>query len=42
MESVARVILLLVFVAVMLALAGGGWPAVKQLVNAKFATKFKV
>jgi len=39
-ESVARVILLLVFVAVMLALANGGWPAVKRLVNSKFATRF--
>lgn len=38
MESVARVFLLLVFVAVMLALAGGGWKGVKKLVNAKFAT----
>ena len=44
MESVARVLLLLVFVAVMLALVNGGphkeggWKGVKALVNAKFAT----
>jgi hypothetical protein len=40
MESIARVLLLLVLVAVMLALANGGWPRVKQLVNSKFATRF--
>jgi hypothetical protein len=39
MESIARVILLLVFVAVLLALVGGGphkeggWPGVKALIN---------
>lgn len=42
MESVARVILLLVFVAVLLALANGGWNGVKRLANAKFATTFRV
>lgn len=44
MESIARVLLLLVFVAVMLALVNGGpqhkggWKAVKELINVKFAT----
>lgn len=37
MESIARVILLLVLVAVLLALSRGGWPGVKKLINAKFA-----
>jgi hypothetical protein len=47
MESIARVILLLVLVAVMLALVNGGpnreggWAGVKHLINAKFATSFK-
>lgn len=40
MESVARVLLLLVVVAVVLAMAQGGWGGVKQLVNHKFATRF--
>jgi hypothetical protein len=37
MESIARIILLLVAVAIMLALLRGGWPAVRKLVAAKFA-----
>jgi hypothetical protein len=34
------VILLLAFVAVLIALARGGWGGVKKLVNSKFATHF--
>lgn len=37
MESFARVILLLVAIAVMLALVQGGWGGVRRLINAKFA-----
>ncbi len=39
MESLARVLLLLMLVALLLALTRGGWGGVKKLVNAKFATQ---
>lgn len=48
MESVARILLLMLFAAVLLALASGGpqgaggWSGLKYWLNQKFALKLKV